>query len=190
MIVIAMGISSCASPETHYYSLAQDSTSSQNDRVKQVPAQALWIEVAPVHVPERLNRQNIVLTNRDGTLKRLEHDKWSAPLPEEMRDLLSQELQQRLGAVDNYQLGVSGVAPVYSITAQVVRMNAELDKRASADLCWTVRRKSDSKVVTGCTQVELYAVGGVGAIVDAYRMIVTLAAADIANGFRSMGGGS
>jgi hypothetical protein len=68
-------------------------------------------------------------------------------------------------------------------------MNAELDKRASGELCWTVRR-SDSKIVTGCTQVELYAVGGVGAIVDAYRMIVTLAATDIANGIRSMGGGS
>ena len=186
MLALAMGVSGCASPETHYYSLAQSFANSPKDRVKKIPAEALWIEVAPVQVPERLNRQNIVVTNKDGSLKRLERDKWSAPLPDEMRDVLSQELQSFLGALDIYQWGAPDVTPVYRITTQVVHMDAELDKRASAELCWAVRRNSDEVTVTGCTQNEWSGLSGVDGVVAAYQKIVSQAALDIATGLRTM----
>ena len=65
-------------------------------------------------------------------------------------------------------------------------MDAELDKRASAELCWAVRRNSDEVTVTGCTQNEWSGLSGVDGVVAAYQKIVSQAALDIATGLRTM----
>jgi len=129
-------------------------------------------------VPERLNRQNLLLLN-NGALKLLERDRWSAPLPDELRDALSQRLQDSLAAVDLYQQGLSGINPVYNITTQVLRLDAELGKGANAEICWTVRRSPEGRVVAGCTRAELSASRGVEGVVAAYRKVIIQTAADI-----------
>ncbi|MDN0077577.1 PqiC family protein [Crenobacter sp. SG2303] len=180
LLLIAGGLAGCASPEARYYTLAQGASASPAAaRITQAAGQPIWIEVAPVRVPERLNRQNLLLVNDNGALKLLERDRWSAPLPDELRDALSQRLQDSLGAVDLYQQGLSGINPVYNITTQVLRLDAKLDKGASAEICWTVRRSPEDRVVAGCTQAELSAPGGVEGVVAAYRKVVIQTAADI-----------
>ncbi|WP_454720274.1 MULTISPECIES: PqiC family protein [Cupriavidus] len=182
----------CASPEPRYYTLAGGThgTNGTHGAAPLAEARPLWIEVAPVRVPERLNRpQLVVRSGQDGELRLLDQSRWSAPLPDELRDALSQQLQARLGAVDTYQQGLSGLsdeAPVYRITTEVVRLEASVGERASATINWTVRRLPDGKVSAGHTQAELPAPGAVDGVVAAYRQIVATAADDIAAGMASL----
>ncbi|AOI59134.1 PqiC family protein [Burkholderia diffusa] len=176
-------LTGCASPEPRYYTLEQVSAGRAAVEQCAAPATGIgsrWIEVAPVAVPERLNRTNLILNQRNGTFKLLEQDRWLAPLPDELRDALSQRLQSSLGAVDIYQRNPSGVKPQYRVTAAVVSMDAELGIRAGAVINWTVQRVSDGQLTAGRTQAEWPAPGELGSLVLAYQQIVTQAAADIA----------
>ncbi|MGT2427746.1 PqiC family protein [Cupriavidus basilensis] len=187
-------LAGCASPDPRYYTLAQgpDATVPAAGQAatpaRAAQAQPVWIEVAPVRVPERLNRPQLVVRDgKDGgELKLLDLSRWSAPLPDELRDALSQQLQARLGAVDTYQQGLSEVEPVYRVTTEVVRLDAEVGQRAGAVINWTVRRLPDGKVSAGRTQAELPAPGAVDGVVAAYRQIVANTAADIAAGVESL----
>ena len=107
-------------------------------------------------------------------------------LPDELRDALSQRLQATLGAVDTYQQGLSDVQPLYRITTEVLRLDAEVGQRAGATINWTVRRLPDGKVVSGRTQAELPAPGEVDGVVAAYREIVASTAKDIAAGVEAL----
>jgi len=180
---LAATLAGCASPEPRYYTLATGAAAAP------VPAAAnpLWIEVAPVRVPERLNRPQLVVADgSDGGLKLLDLSRWSSPLPDELRDALSQQLQASLGAVDTYQQGLSDVAPVYRVTTEVVRLDADLGQRASATIAWTVRKLPDGRVLSGRTHAELPAPGQVDGMVSAYRQIVAATAADVAAGVQSL----
>jgi uncharacterized lipoprotein YmbA len=188
-------LAGCASsPDPRYYTLAQgtDATAASAGQAatpaRAARAQPVWIEVAPVRVPERLNRPQLVVRDgKDGgELKLLDLSRWSAPLPDELRDALSQQLQARLDAVDTYQQGLSDVGPVYRITTEVIRLDAEVGQRAGAVINWTVRRLPDGAVSAGRTQAELPAPGAVDGVVAAYRQIVASTAADIAAGVESL----
>ncbi|KWD82079.1 membrane integrity-associated transporter subunit PqiC [Burkholderia ubonensis] len=174
-------LTGCASPEPRYYTLEQmPAGSAVVEKCSALATDSVWIEVAPVAVPERLNRANLILNQRDGTFKLLEQDRWLAPLPDELRDALSQRLQLSLRAVDIYQRDQSGVKPRYRVTAAVISMEAELGIRAGATINWTVQRIPDGKVTVGRTHADLPASDELGSLVVAYQQIVTKAAADIA----------
>lgn len=152
-------------------------------------SQPLWIEVAPARVPERLNRQQIVIGGPDGRVTPLDMARWSAPLPDEWRDALSQRLQIVLGAVDVYQQGLSGVQPLYRITTEVVRLDAQPGARVGATVNWTVRRLPDGRTLAGRTQAELPATGSgddVTGVVAAMRQVVADTATQIAAGVASL----
>lgn len=187
-LLAATVVAGCASPEPRYYTLAQGPAAAGAGVA--MPAvrstEPLWIEVAPVRVPERLNRPQLVVRDtRNGNeagLRLLDLSRWSSPLPDEMRDALSQRLQASLGAVDTYQQGLADVTPVYRITTDVVRLDADIGQQAGATINWTVRRLPDGKVVSGRTQSDLAAPGEVEGVVAAYREILGAAAGDIARG--------
>ncbi|WP_427312676.1 PqiC family protein [Cupriavidus sp. H39] len=188
-------LAGCASPEPRYYTLAQGpgAVAAPAPAPAAAPStDTLWLEVAPVRVPERLNRPQLVVRDggngngSDASLRLLDLSRWSAPLPDELRDALSQRLQATLGAVDTYQQGLSDVQPLYRITTEVLRLDADLGQRAGATINWTVRRLPDGKVVSGRTQAELPAPGAVDGVVAAYREIVASTANDIAAGVQSL----
>ncbi|SOY53497.1 PqiC family protein [Cupriavidus taiwanensis] len=188
-------LAGCASPEPRYYTLAQGPGTVAAPAPAVAPStDTLWLEVAPVRVPERLNRPQLVVRDggngngngSDAGVRLLDLSRWSAPLPDELRDALSQRLQATLGAVDTYQQGLSDVQPLYRITTEVLRLDADVGQRAGATINWTVRRLPDGKVVSGRTQAELPAPGAVDGVVAAYREIVASTANDIAAGVQAL----
>ncbi|SFA68816.1 hypothetical protein SAMN04515620_10119 [Collimonas sp. OK607] len=187
LILVAAILAGCASPEPRYYTLAQAAVINTATAPTVIRSKdPALIEISPVHVPEGLNRTNLLLDMGGGRLRLMELDRWSAPLPDELRDALSQRLQTSLGAVDTYHQGTSAAAPSYRVTAEVVRMNAELGGNADAIINWIVQRLPDRKVTSGRTQVTLPTPGGVGSVVAAYQHIVIDAADDIATAIREL----
>jgi len=188
-VVAAALMNGCASPQPRYYTLAADSTNAATAVAKRDSQieHSLWIEVRPVRVPERLNRTQLVV--RDGTtggVKLFDASRWTSPLPDELRDSLSQRLQSTLDAVDVYQQGVSATQPAFRVTTEVVSLDAEVGKRAAATITWTVRRLPDGKVLSGRTEAEAPAPGQLDGVVQAYRQILAATAADIAAGVQSL----
>lgn len=187
LLLLAAILAGCASPEPRYYTLASgpaiDATAAPNAAQSKQP---VLIEVLPVRVPERLNRSNLLLDKGGGRLRLMELDRWSAPLPDELRDALSQRLQASLGALDSYPRGASGGMPSYRVAVEVLRMDAEPGARTSAVFNWTVQRFPDRKVTSGRTQAELPTPGGVDSVVAAYRQVVSNTAGDIAAAIRTL----
>lgn len=190
MALTAAWLAGCASPEPRYFTLSgAPGAAAPATAPSAVPGAThpVWIEVAPVRVPERLNRAQLVVADGDtGGVKMLDLSRWSAPLPDELRDALSQQLQTQLGAVDTYQQGLSEVAPVYRVTTEVVRLDANLGQRAAATIAWTVRKLPDGRVMSGRTEADLPAPGQVDGLVGAYRQIVASTASDIAASVQSL----
>lgn len=189
MLLAAAWLGGCASPEPRYYTLATGAaaTATNSTPAAASASQPVWIEVAPVRVPERLNRaQLVVLDGSTGNVKLLDQSRWSSPLPDELRDALSQQLQGNLGAVDTYQQGISDISPVFRITTEVVRLDADPGQRAGASIAWTVRRLPDGRVLSGRTEADLPVPGQVEGVVGAYRQIVATTASDIAAGVQSL----
>lgn len=182
-------LAGCASPEPRYYSLAPVGASQPAlPAASATPpvSQPLWIEVAPVRVPERLNRPQLVVQAGDGSLDVLDLSRWAAPLPDELRDALAQRLQSRLGAIDVYQQGQSNGDPVYRITTEVARLDADPGNRLGATINWSVRRMPDGAAVAGRLDADLPAPGGVDGVVAAMRQVVSDTAGQIAVGVESL----
>jgi uncharacterized lipoprotein YmbA len=176
----AVWCAACSSPEPRYYTLAPGADTAAAAKPRMEPP--LWIEVAPVSIPEHLNRPQLVLrggTNGD-EIKVMEFAQWSAPLRDELRDALSLRLQSALGAMDAYKLAATRDEPRFRIAAEVVRMDAGIGLNAVATINWTVRNPFDGSTIIGNTKAELPVAANVDGVVAAYRQVVAAAATDIA----------
>ncbi len=101
------------------------------------------VEILPVAVPERLNREELVLTGDAGQLDVRDNDHWAAPLPDEIRQILTDTLWRRLWAADVYQAPVasgSGGLPQYRLAFRIERFEAVPGRAAIVEGSWTARR--------------------------------------------------
>lgn len=140
-LVIGLALAGCGtSPPLHYYSITErglpynDSSSAEA---------AMVVELLPVAIPERLNREEIVLTGAGGALTILDSERWAAPLADEIRQSLDEALWRTLHATDVYQAPVSLTAnglPHYRIALRVERFDAAMGDHATVETSWTVRK--------------------------------------------------
>ena len=104
---------------------------------------AVLVEVLPVAVPERLNREEVVLTAPGGQPELRGNDRWAAPLADEMRQMVDDALWRRLRAADVYgapPLPGSAGLPQYRLALRVERLDATPGGQAVAEASWTLRR--------------------------------------------------
>lgn len=101
------------------------------------------VEILPVVVPERLNREEMVLTGAAGQLDVRDGDHWAAPLSDEIRQILTDALWRRLWATDVYQAPVTPTAnglPQYRLALRIERFEAVPGRSAVVEGSWTARR--------------------------------------------------
>lgn len=111
-------LSACSSSNTpNYYSLTPKITPVvQSNQVR-------VIEVLPVGLADRLNRIPLVIQSPKGESKVLNEDRWTSTLSAELRDGLSAGLQQKLGAFDRYNSGMTGGKAAYRIAVDFSRFD-------------------------------------------------------------------
>ncbi|WP_151980181.1 PqiC family protein [Acinetobacter guerrae] len=111
MTIVGVLVSACSSsPTPNYYTLQSKVTPIVNSGVR-------VIEVLPVGLPDRLDRASIVVQDHQGKSKVLDNDRWTSTLSTQLRDGLSAGLQQKLGAVDRYNSGMTAGQMAYRIAA-------------------------------------------------------------------------
>ena len=145
-LVLALA-SGCASDPDRYYTLASPAPAAG-------VAQAtppLFIEVAPVAVPERLARPQMLVRQaaRGAEVEVREKSRWSSSFEKELRDALSAGIAGRLGAIDASKAArQAGDQPSWRVALQVTRFDAVENVGVDAAVNWTLRRSDAARGVT------------------------------------------
>ncbi|GAA4321348.1 PqiC family protein [Pigmentiphaga soli] len=189
-VLAALALAGCASPEPpRIYTLQADApasaagagrsaTSAAAPGATAIPvpdagAAPAFVDIAPVVVPERMRRRQIMLRDDAARLRVLEQDRWAASLPDELHDAIAAGLKARYGMVDVSQTGLAGGRPVYRISIEFSALDAREGGDVSAAVAWSVRPLADTRAGLVC-HLDLGVPAGdtIGAVVAAHQRLV------------------
>lgn len=144
LLALAAALAGCgSSPPVTYHALSVPvpPPSSGGARV--------LVEFLPVAIPERLNRKEMVLGGEGGAIDVRDNDHWAAPLADEIRQIVVDDLWQGLRAVDVYQAPPPASAmPQYRLALRMERFEAVPGRSAVVDGTWTMRRLPNGAAAT------------------------------------------
>ncbi|MET0541195.1 MAG: PqiC family protein [Variovorax sp.] len=184
MAAATLLLAACAGPADRFYSLAAP-TSAPPAVSAASGGVPMWIEVAPLAVPERLARPQLVVRSGGATdaarVEVLDQHRWASSFESELRDALSSGIASRLGALDGTRGGRPAAAPVTRIAVQVRRFDVIDGSGVEADFGWTLRRAEQARVLV-CQMrfAEPVAGTGYGALAEGAQRLTSNAAAAIA----------
>lgn len=180
---VAVALAGCASKPDRYYTLAAPSAGIAASAVPPPGgATPVFIELAPVAVPERLARPQMVVQKNGGTaeVQLLEQHRWSSSFENELRDALASGIAARLGAIDVTKGGRHPSQPAWRIAVQLRQFDAIEDTRVDAAFSWTVRR-ADSDLSANCQWSTTEPVGaGIDALAQGAQRVTARAAEAVA----------
>lgn len=186
ILLAVLLLAACSSTPTRYYTLQGPMAPVE---VATPPAYA--IEVLPISVPAQVDTQPLVLRAGGGRLAIEDTHEWAAPLPDEIRQALSQDLTQTLGAEDVYGLSHADTVPVYRIKLVVTRFDSTYGRAVEIQARWSVRALTNRKEAPlTCSSREVRAVApGYDALVQGHQRALAALAGQVAAGVRSMSAG-
>lgn len=143
LIALAVLLASCGtSPPTRFFTLARVSPAGRS-----APRPPFPIQVNAVHIPAVLDRSEIVRQTGSDTLLISGQDRWGAPIGEMARNVLAQDLAERLpqGSV------ILPLAPAPSSAAHLVvniaAFGEDAGRRVRLDASWTLLRGTPLKTI-------------------------------------------
>ena len=194
--LIASMAAGCASAPDRYYTLVAPMGALTLSPIAAVPAGAppLYIELAPIDLPERLARPQLVVRRQDaGSSARidiLEQHRWTSSFENELRDALASGIASRLGAIDATKGSKSVGQPVWRIGVQVRQFDAVENSRVDADFGWTLKRSDRERGVTCRWTVSepVGAASGIEGVAQAAQRVSARAAEAIGRDLRAQEG--
>lgn len=179
---LATMLAGCASKPDNYYTLASPVTAADAAPSTLGGAVPLYIELAPVAVPERFARPQMVVRQPNGSVQVevLEQHRWASSFENELRDALASGIAGRLGALDVTKGGRQTSQPVWRIAVQLQQFDAVDGGRVDAGFSWTLRRSDEARTLV--CQLNLgEAVGsGMDAVARGAQRVTAAAAAAMA----------
>ncbi|CAM3444797.1 ABC-type transport auxiliary lipoprotein component domain-containing protein [Bordetella sputigena] len=184
----AAALAGCAaSPPVNYYTLlAPEPATPAAARDGQPP---YLLEVLPVTVPSQADQPQIMMRQPDGAVSAYYSDRWTAPLPDEIRGALSYNLVRDLGVLDVQTISAPSSAAVWRVQVDVQRFDAAAGGSAVLDATWRVRPVNLQGQGLLCRSVVQLPLGGTapGNAVAAQQKATVALAATIASAIRSGG---
>lgn len=156
VLVVLGALSGCAgSPPVRYYTLTAPEQMPGRTGEAAPTSAGYAVDVAPVSVPAQADQPQLMLRSGSGELTAQYSDRWSGPLPSELRNALSMALTRRLGVPDVRRLAPSPDLPVWRVQVDVQRFDASTAGPAVIDATWRVRPLQGSGAGLLCrTRVE------------------------------------
>ncbi|RIX42592.1 MAG: membrane integrity-associated transporter subunit PqiC [Rhodocyclales bacterium GT-UBC] len=170
-----LGLGACASPPTHYHTLAEAVPAGAAG-----PTVPFLVELLPVDLPPAIDRQSLVVREGDASLRIVDVERWSVPYSDEFQGALSAALSHQLGTRDVGGFGAAGRSPVLRVKVQVRRLEAYFGQKVDLEAEWTLRFVDAATVARCSASFELAANGGYRQLVAAQRQAVALLAGLIA----------
>ena len=182
MAAALLALAGCASKPDSYYTLASPVVAADAAPSTLASATPLYIELAPVSVPERLARPQMVIRQPNGSVQVdvLEQHRWASSFENELRDALSGGIAGRLGALDVSKGGRQTSQPVWRIAVQLRQFDAVDGGRVDADFSWTLRRSDEARTLVCQLNLGEAVGGGVDAVAQGAQHVTAAAAAAMA----------
>ena len=166
--LLLIAIAGCSTtPPTHYHSLLAPPVSS-GAAAKAVPAPSVQFEVLQVTVPVQVDVPQIVVRLPDNSMSVLEHERWIAPLGDEIRALVTLRVEQTL--LQGPQSPVADRS--WRVRLDVQRFDSMLGRAASVQASWSLHGVGGGTVALRCQANYEQPVGaGVGALTAGHRAL-------------------
>jgi hypothetical protein len=146
-------------------------------------AKPLAVEIMPVHLPELLQRSQIVLLEGPGTYALSETHRWGNTLELDMQRILAENLSLLLGSdlVVPYPLGES-IPSTYRISLEVQRCDGALGGTLQFRANWVLTQADTGQVVLlrRIALEEPVQAPGVAGLVSAHTQVLTVLSRSIA----------
>ena len=188
-VAFAGMLAACGGTPTRYYTLAESMppAAAQRSTADTAP---LAIEMAPVALPERLARPQLVVRRDSGVLPLrepseaevdvLEQSRWSSSFEYELRDALASGVAGRLSAFDATKSGRPRGIPVYRIAVQLRDFDAQPGTRVDSAFGWSIRRGDGDALLTCQLRLSEPVTGGVDGVAAGAQRITGRLADEIA----------
>jgi len=158
----------CSStPPTHFHTLVAPPERGGN-AVRAVPAPRVRIEVLPVSVPVQVDLPQMVVRLADDSVMVLEHERWIAPLGDEIRQAIVLRVGQAVADVT--PAATAGEGP-WRVGVDVQRFDAMLHRAAGAQLQWSLQGPAGSATLRCQASYEQPVGVGVEALAAGYRAL-------------------
>jgi uncharacterized protein len=174
-MALFLALTACSSAPTHFYTLMQPA-----DSAAATSADAGFaIDVLPVGVPAQADQPQLVVRTGAGSVAVLDSERWAAPLADEIRAALADDLVRALGAHDARRQARRKGEAVYRIRLDVRRFESLPADHALIEADWSVRR--GDAVVAACSSRAAETVGaGYESLVEGHQRALGRIAAQIA----------
>ena len=173
------------SPRVDFYTLSPMA----NPEVTPQAPTALTVVVAPITLPELVDRPQMVVRVDGSRVDILETRRWAEPLKSGIPRLLAENLSHLLGGarVSAYPQNAGGEAD-YRVVVDFQRFESTAGS-VTVEALWSVRRTANGTAKTGCSRVREPSSGnGSEAQVAAYNRALLSVSNDIAQAIRTDGG--
>jgi uncharacterized protein len=186
-------VAGCSSTPTRYYTLAEATPPAAAAPAAVV--MPLAIEMAPVAMPERFARPQLVVRqaaaqkDAQAEVEVLEQSRWSSSFENELRDALGAGIATRLSAFDATKVGRPRGLPVYRIAVQLNQFDAQPGSRIDSAFGWTVRLAEGDALLTCHLQLSEPVSGGMDGVALGAQRITARMADEIARGISALAGG-
>jgi len=182
LIATCLTLAACASAPTHYYTLIAPEHGDATAR-----AAPFLIEVLPVGIPAQVDQPQLVVRHGAGSITLLEGERWAAPLNDELRTALSNELTYRLGAQDIVGLTHSAGKPILRVKLEVRRFDSVVEQYALLDADWSLGVVGDHNSARLLCHSQLREPAGsdYASLVRAHQQTIATLATQISDAARS-----
>jgi uncharacterized lipoprotein YmbA len=148
-------LASCASPPTHFFTLARVSPVGSS-----LPTPPFPIQVNAVHIPAVLDRSEIVRQADSDQLLISGQDRWGAPFGEMVRNILAQDLAERLPQESVILPRAPAPASAAHLVVNIAAFSEDVHRRVRLNASWTLLRGTPAKpVLDGDVNLEDQAAG-------------------------------
>jgi uncharacterized lipoprotein YmbA len=186
-------VAGCSSTPTRYYTLAENTPPAA--AFAPAAATSLAIEMAPVAMPERFARPQLVVRqaaaqkDAQAEVEVLEQSRWSSSFENELRDALGAGIATRLSAFDATKVGRPRGLPVYRIAVQLNQFDAQPGSRVDSAFGWSVRLADGDALLTCQLQLSEPVSGGMDGVARGAQRIAARMSDEIARSISALAGG-
>jgi uncharacterized protein len=178
---LAALLAACASAPTHFYTLLPPA---QPQATAARPAE-FAIEVEPVGVPAEVDQAAWLVRTGPGQVAVLDNERWAAPLGDELRAALADELTRQLGARDVFYAPGHPAVPVYRIALRVRRFESAPGQYTLIEADWSVSGRDGDHALVCSSRVSQPVEPGYAALALGHQRAVASIADAIAAAVRS-----
>ena len=168
-LLCSVALAGCAAPADHFYAL---NTLPEGARAAAVPTIHVRLQVT---IPSVVDRNEMVLNTSRNDIVILDHERWAAPLADQVSQTLARDIEGRRIDVLVGDRGFDRVSsPQVTLKVDIVRMSAERGGRATIEAHWRMVEPSAGVDELGSGSFEAIVAGdGYSAVARAYSQTLS-----------------